>query len=187
MSAHTKQNMTAGTIHELSLPHHAPNTWDILVKSDLLNVLILALAFVYLGNKFLPQILDQRKKQISKELEDAKAARIKADEELKIIKEKTKNITLEIEEIKEEAKKTALTIKKQIEEDTEKELSNLRQKVKKEITSNQEEAIQDIKKSASSAAIKLAEEALSQVTKNQEIQKKLLSDFMAGLDNPSKN
>ncbi|MBI3591705.1 MAG: hypothetical protein HY094_10060 [Candidatus Melainabacteria bacterium] len=182
MSAHTNNNQ-----HSASIEHHKAGPWQILVESDLLNVLILALAMVYLGNKFFPQILDQRKKQISKELEEAKSARIKANEELEAIKQKTERVALEIEEIKQEAKKTGMTIKKQIEQDTEKELESLRLKVKREINSSQEEAIQDIKKSASSAAIKLAEEALSKIVKNQEVQKKLITEFLSELEKPSKN
>lgn len=181
LSVHT--NTTQAHAHTA----HQPNAWDMFVGSNLLNVLILAIALVYLGNKFLPKMIDERKRQISKELEDAKQARIKAEKELENIKHKTENVLQEIEQMKDEAKKTALTIKKQIEDDTEKELSDLRLKIKKEISSSHEEAIQDIKKSASMTAIKLAEQALSKITSNQEIQKKLADDFISELDKPSKN
>ncbi len=167
--------------------HHEVGPWQILVESNLLNVLILALAFVYLGNKFLPQIIDQRKKQISKELEDAKQARIKAEEELSVIKKKTENIASEIEQIKSDARKTAEIIKKQINEETEKELEQANQKIKREISSNYEETIQGIKRSASDSAIKLAEQALSKVAENYEVQKKLMEDFVSELNKPSKN
>ena len=185
MSGHTNHNTTVHTKAEAH--HHAPTSWDILVKSDLLNVLILAVALIYLGNKFLPGVVDQRKKQISKELEEAKKARLKAEEELETIKQKSKNAALEIEEMKEEAKKSSTTIRKQIEEETEKELEQLKQKVKREITSKYEEAVHDIKKSVGSTAIKLAEVALTQVSKNQEVPKKLISDFMSELNSLNKN
>ncbi len=181
MSAHTNQKS------EIRNQSSETGPWQILVESDLLNVLILALAFVYLGNKFLPQIIDQRKKQISKELEDAKQARAKAEEELSTIKKKTENLIFEIEEIKTEAGKTAEVIKKQMQEETEKELEQVNQKIKREINSNQEETIQVIKKSASDSAIKLAEEALSKVVSNYEVQKKLMEDFVNELNKPSKN
>ena len=167
--------------------HHTPTVMELIVGSNLLNVLILALAMIYLGNKFFPKMIDEKKKQIGKELEEAKKTRIKATEELETIKRKTENLSQEIEQIKEDAKITALTFKKQIEQDTDKELEHLRQKVKREITSNQEEAIQQIKRSTSEAAIKLAEESLTKVSKNHEIQKKLLADFMKELSKPSKN
>ena len=182
MSAHTNTQA-----HTQAKSHHETGPWQVFVESNLVNVLILALAFVYLGNKFLPQIIDQRKKQISKELEDAKQARIKAEEELASIKKKTQNLASEIEGIKTEAKKTAEIIKKQIHEETEKELEQVNQKIKREISSNQEETIQTIKKSASESAIKLAEEALSKVVSNYEVQKKLMEDFVRELDKPSKN
>ena len=181
MSVHTN------TAHTQAKAHHETGPWQVLVESNLLNVLILALAFVYLGNKFVPKIVDQRKNQISKELENAKQARIKAEEELLNIKKKTENITSEIEGIKAEAKKTAEIIKKQIHEETEKELEQVNQKIKREINSNQEETIQTIKKSASESAIKLAEEALSKVVSNHEVQKKLMEDFVSELNKPSKN
>lgn len=165
----------------------AHSLWDILVKSDLLNIVILALAIVYLGNKFLPQVIEQRKKQINKELEEAKLARIKATDELKLVEEKYKRAEHEVQEIKEEAKKTANIIKNQIEQETEKELEQLKLKIKREISSSQEEAIQNIKKSASEAAIKLAEEALNKVSKNTEVQKKLVEDFLTELKTPNKN
>ena len=184
MSVHTNENTQA---HTQTKSHHETGPWQILVESNLLNVLILALAFVYLGNKFLPKIIDQRKNQISKELEDAKQARIKAEEELSKIKKKTENITFEIEETKTEAKKTAEIIKKQMHDETEKELEQVNQKIKREISSNQEETIQVIKKSASESAIKLAEEALSKVVSNYEVQKKLMEDLVSELNKPSKN
>ena len=180
MSAHTNQNTKAHTHHEIG-------PWQVLVESNLVNVLILALAFVYLGNKFLPQIINQRKNQISKELEDAKQARLKAEEELSAIKRKTENIVSEIEEMKNEAKKTAEIIKNQIQEETEKELEQVNQKIKREINSNYEETVQTIKKSASDSAIKSAEEALSKVVSNYEVQKKLMEDFVSELNKPSKN
>ena len=184
MSVHTNQNTEAHTQAHI---HHELGPWQVLVESNLLNVLILALAFVYLGNKFIPKMIDQRKTQISKELENAKQARLKAEEELSIIKKKTENIVSEIEGIKIEAKKTAETIKKQIHEETGKELEQVNQKIKREINSNQEETIQTIKKSASESAIKLAEEALSKVVSNYEVQKKLMEDFVSELNKPSKN
>lgn len=171
---------TETAVHQIGL-------WDVLVKSDLLNVIILAIAFIYLGNKFLPQMVDQRKKQISKELEEAKLARIKANEELVEIKEKTKRVELEVEEIKKEARNTAIIIKTQIEQETEKEIEQLKLKIKREINTSQEEAIQNIKKSASEAALKLAEEALVKVSKNKEVQKKLVGDFLTELKAPNKN
>ena len=182
MSAHTNTQT-----HIQTQVHHETGPWQILVESNLLNVLILALAFVYLGNKFIPKAVDQRKNQISKELEDAKQARLKAEEELSKIKKKTENITFEIEEIKTEAKKTAEIIKRQIQEETEKELEQANQKIKREISSNQEETIQVIKKSTSESAIKMAEEALSKVVSNYEVQKKLMEDFVSELNKPSKN
>lgn len=161
--------------------------WDILVKSDLLNVIILAIAIIYLGNKFLPKIIEQRKNQIKKELEHAHEASLKASEELEEIKKKAKNAEYEIEEIKNDARKTAQMIKKQIQEETEKELEGLKLRVKREITSSQEEAIQDIKQEASETAIKLAEEALIKMTKDESIQKKLVEDFLKEIKNPGKN
>ena len=169
------------------MSEHGNNLWHILIESDLLNVIILAIAIIYLGNKFLPQIIDQRKKQISKELEEAKLARIKANEELESIKKKTEKVMDEIEEIKDEAKKTAITIKKQIELETEKELEGLRQKIKREISSSHDEALHDIKRSASDAAIKLAEEALTKIVKSHDVQKKMVNDFLTELEKPSNN
>ncbi|MBI2995859.1 MAG: hypothetical protein HYY52_04050 [Candidatus Melainabacteria bacterium] len=161
--------------------------WDILVKSDLLNVIILAAAFIYLGNKFLPKIISERKKQITKELEGARKARVEASEELKKIEEKSKQATLEIEKIKDEARNTAATIKKQIEEEAEKELSELKLKIKREIGASYDDAIQNIKSSTSKVALKLAEEALTKISKDHEVQKKLMEDFLAELKTPNKN
>ena len=184
MPAHTSHTTEA---HTQAVAHHPHSMWDVFVKSDLLNVIILAIAIVYLGNKFLPKIIDQRKRQISKELEEAKLARIKANEELELIRKKTENVELEIKEMQEGAKKTALTIKKQIEQETEKELEQLKLKIKKEINASWEEAVQNIKQSASEAAIKLAEETLVKISQNKEVQTKLTEDFLSELTMPSKN
>ncbi len=183
MSDHASTNAHTSAGHS----HHEIGPWQVLVESDLLNVLILALAMVYLGNKFLPQIVDVRKKQISRELDDAKSAKEKAEKELSVIKEKLKRATAEAEEIKNEAQKNAVSIRKQIEEETEKELANLKLKVEREISSSYEETVQNIKKSASDIAIKLAETALTQVSKDKSVQKKLVEDFLAEVKAPSKN
>lgn len=166
---------------------HSIGPYQVLVESNFLNVLILALALVYLGNKFLPKIIDQRKNQISKELENAKHARLEANKELEVVKNKCQNVEHEVEEIKKEARNTAETMKKQIEQESEKELENLKIKIKKEIISNQEEAIQSIKKSAGEDAIKLAEDTLVGLLKNEEVQKKLTGDFLSELKTISKN
>ena len=173
--------------HTASHGHHEIGPWQVIVESDLLNVVILALALVYLGNKFLPKIIDERKRQITKELDDAKNSRIKAEKELSEVKEKLRRTTAEIEQIKIDAEKTAIAIKNQMEESTEKDLEQLKLKVKREISSNYEETIQNIKKTASDVAIKLAETALTQLSKDREVQKKLVEDFIVELKTPSKN
>ena len=161
--------------------------WDILVKSNLLNVIILALVFIYLGNKYLPKLIDKRKEQLTKEIEDAKSARIKTEEELEKAKQKTANLENEIKSIKEDGRKTAQLIQKQVEEEAEKELELLKIKIKKEIDTSREEALEDIRRSASDTAIKLAEEAIAKVSKNEEVQKKLISTFLSDLKSPNKN
>ena len=181
LSEHTSTHSHTGSTH------HTPTVWDIVVKSDLLNVLILAAVLIYLGNKYLPKILEQRKNQISKELELAKQARIKAENELNEIKQKTENLESEMNQIKQDAKKTAETIKKQMEDETETELEQLRQKVKREINTSYEETVYDIKRATSSMAIKLAEEALSKLSKDQKIQKQLVEDFLSDLEKPNNN
>lgn len=187
MSKHTNQTHPSSPPSRGLSTQHSFGPWQVFVESNLLNVLVLVLAIVYVGNKFLPKIADERKKQISKELEEAKLARIKAEEELEEIQKKTKNIFQEVESIKKEAKETALTIRKQIEQDTEKELEGLKAKIKKEINTSKEEAIQNIKRQTSESAIRFAEEALTKVSKNLEIQKKLASDFLNELKTPNKN
>lgn len=166
---------------------HTKTIWDILINSNLINVLILAVVLIYLSNKYLSKIIDNRNNQMSKELQDAKQARIKAEEELENIRQKTKKVSIEVEQIKEEAKKTAAMISSQIEQETEKGLESLKQKIQREIKSSQQEALQNIKKEASSAAIKLAEETLGKLSQNKEVQEKLVKDFLAEIEEPSKN
>lgn len=166
---------------------HNIGPWQVLVESNFLNFLVLAIIIVYLGNKYLPQVIENRKKQISKELEHAKEAKMKAAQELEKIKEKSKLLTGEIEDIKKEATKTASAIKKSIEEETEKEIETLKAKLKKEIVTLQDEAIQNIQKEASNAAIKMAEETLKNLAKNENIQNKLIEDFIGELNKTSRN
>lgn len=167
--------------------HHEIGPWQILVESDLANVLVLVIVIVYLANKFMPKFIDERNKQISKELEGAKSARMKAEEELRVIEEKCKNISTEVEEIKSEAKKTSISLKETIEKETEIEIENLKIKARKDISNAQNEAIQKIQTSASEAAIKLAEEALIKISQNPEVQQKLIDDFLHELERPSNN
>ncbi len=181
------QSSALGIEHASHSSHHEMGLWQTLVESNLLNVLILAIAIIYLGNKFLPQMVDQRKKQISKEIEEAKQARIKATEELEAIKKKTQDVSHEIEEMKQEARKNAEVIKHQIEKDTERELNDLKSKVQREINTSWDEAVQDIKKSTSAIAFKLAEESLSKLSNNVDVQKKLTLDFMSELEKVGKN
>lgn len=166
---------------------HSIGLWQILVESDLLNIILLIGAIIYLGNKFLPKIIEQRKNQIISELEDAKKARQKAEKELGEVKEKTRNILDEINKIKEEAGNTAAALKKQIEIDTEKELENLKIKVKNEIITTHDQTVEDIRREISNTVLKLAEEAISKLSKNKEVQDKLTGDFLKELKEPSKN
>ena len=161
---------------------HKHSLWDIIVHSDLLNTLILAFAIIYLGNKFLPKMVDERRKQISKELKDAEVARINAENELREARKKTENINAEIEQIKKDGFKNAELIKNEIEKDTKKELEELNQRIKREINASHEEAVQQVKKSTSEAAIKLAEEALVKISSKPDIQKKLQQDFVKDLE-----
>ncbi len=167
--------------------HHEIGPWQILVQSNLLHVLILAVAIIYLGNKFLPQMVDQRKKQISKEFEDVKLAKTKAYKELEDIKKKTQNANQEVEEIKQEARKTAEAIVVQMGHDTEKELEQLRLKIKREINTSWDETVQEIKTTTADTAFKLAEEALNRLSKDNETQKKLSSDFLVELEKVGKH
>lgn len=167
--------------------HHEIGPWQILVESNLLNTLILVIVIVYLANKYLPGLVNARKNQISKELEKAKEAKGKAMEELEKIKQKVKNLSFEMSEIKNEATKAAEAIRKSIEDETGKEIEMLKLKVKKEIGSLEEEAVHNIQRTASEAAIKLAEETLAKVSKNETIQKKLVDDFLSEIDKPSNN
>lgn len=167
--------------------HHELTAWDILVKSDLLNIIILAIAIIYLGNKYLPKMVDERRKQITDELNKARNIRQKAEEELKAIQEKCKSIDFEIEQIKNEAKKTAQNLNIKIEEDTNIELEKIKIKATKEIDSARDKAIQNIKQEASEAAVKLAEDALIKIAESPNVQKKLIDDFLEELDKPSNN
>lgn len=162
--------------------HGEQNLWNVLVHSDLLNVIILALAMVYLGNKFLPKMVDERRKQISKELKEAEIARINAENDLRETRKKTENINAEIDQLKKESLKNAQLIKSEIEKDTKKELEELNQRIKREINASHEEAVQQVKKSTSEAAIKLAEEALVRISSKPDIQKKLQNDFIKDLE-----
>jgi len=194
LSEHTKSELgtqtTIDSTHastEAHDSHHEVGVWQILFESNLLNMVILAAVVIYLANKYIPKILTTRKDQISRELTKAKEAQEEAEKELEIAREKTQKLSLEIEEIKTEAKKTASAIKAGIEEDTEKEIELLKNRIRKEISNAEDEAVHSIQKSATNAAIKLAEETLIKVSQNEEVQKKLINDFVSGLKEPGKN
>jgi F-type H+-transporting ATPase subunit b len=150
-------------------------------KSNLLNWLLLVALLGWLYAKYVPPILTARKEAIDSELKAAANAKEAAAKALDEQKEKVAKADLEAERIMVEAKEEAEQLRKHIEGQADKDLTELLKKFESQAAMERRLAISQMREIAVKTALKLAQENMTRAM-NEERRGKLLNQFIEQLD-----
>lgn len=143
---------------------------------------VLLLVFLYwLGAKFLPPILLQRKESIESAIANARKTREEGVKFLEDQKAKVANADKEAEEIIVEARQIAEQMKTQSAEQTKKDIEQMSVKFEHAIHNERQMVITELRTASVKAAMQLAEAQLEQ-TVTPAVKTKLLNQFIGELD-----
>lgn len=150
-------------------------------ENNLINWLLLVVGIIFLWQKYTPPMFAGRKQNIETSLKDAALAKEQGEQFLKEQEEKVANAEKEFAGILAEAKKLAAELKTQLEQQTTKDIADLRHKLDNQIANERLVAVSEMRSAAARAAIKLTEQSLPSLM-NDSVKSKLLNQFMEQLD-----
>jgi F-type H+-transporting ATPase subunit b len=162
-----------------------PSNWFTVAldpKSNVINWVVLVGLLAWLCAKYLPPVFKARDEAINAELLSARQAKEDAAKMLAEQKEKVAKADQEAEHIIAEARQAAQEMRWQIEKQTEKEVSDLLNKIEQSLRNERNMAVAEMRAVAIRAAIKLAESSLRS-SMNDQAKAKLLTQFVEQLDN----
>jgi F-type H+-transporting ATPase subunit b len=163
--------------------HEQPGLMDVVLdfKSNVINWVILV-GFLFYGiNKLVPPMLAKREASIKEEINVAE--RIKAESDAFFLEQKQnlENAQRESENIVDEAKVLAETMKTEIKSQTTREVADLQRKLEAAIANERQMIVTEVRSAAVEAAVKLSRSYLEKNVDEAD-NKRLLSQFVAGLD-----
>jgi F-type H+-transporting ATPase subunit b len=150
-------------------------------KSNFINWFLLVAIIVWACAKYLPPVFAARKQSIDDQIKSAREAKESAAKVLEEHKAKIADADKEIKQIVLEAKQAAEQMQRQIEEQTKKDMEDLRHKFDASAATERQLAISEMRAIAVKAAVKVAEEALSNALSEKE-KAKLLTQFVEQID-----
>jgi F-type H+-transporting ATPase subunit b len=161
------------------------NSLFALFENNLINWLLLIVLLFWLGNKYLPGAFRSRQNSIETMLREASQARAEGIAFLEAQQKKIANAEKEAEKILVDARHMAEQMRTQLEEQTRRELDDLRLKVEQQIAGERQVAITQLRAAAASAAVALTEATLaSHVT--AQTRQRLISQFVEQLEDARK-
>jgi len=161
------------------LPTEGFNILDF--KNNFINWLLLVGLVVWLWNKYTPPMFQSRKENIENQLREAELARQNAERFLKEQQERVANAEAEAEKILADAKHLAEQLKLQVEEQTTKEIADLKIKLENSIANERQMAVIEMRSAAAKASIELTKQILpGLMTAN--VKANLLTQFIEELD-----
>jgi F-type H+-transporting ATPase subunit b len=161
---------------------HESHLLEYIFESNIINFLIVFSFIVYLMVKFnLVGVIENKKNQIIKAIEDSKAKVETSKAELAESKNKVKNIDTEKNQIINEAQKVAKTLSEQIEEDALKKKEAIELKSEKTIEGEKQKAIKDVSIKVADAAFEVAKQHIIQSLDNKK-QLELIDEFINNLE-----
>jgi F-type H+-transporting ATPase subunit b len=163
------------------MEHPGGFTFQYLFESNLVNWLLLVVGIIYLWQKYMPAVFKQREEQTEAALKDAALAKKQGEELLAEIRSRLANKDAELEKIRNEGKQLAEQLKKQMEEQTNKDAKDLELKIKQQMANERQLAITQLRQAAAQAAIKLTEQVLPTLL-DEKAKAQLLNQFMEQLD-----
>ncbi len=153
-------------------------TWDLILESNIINVLIFILILLYLAWKFLPKILREKNQEISEVFHKAEDRSLKAEEELK-------NTTKLLKEYKDnsnerQAQKDQMieSIKTNLRNENTRKLEAMRERCQREIQKYKEINEYEIKKELIDLSIEETKKYLSKNLAVDEFNDKALQEIV---------
>jgi F-type H+-transporting ATPase subunit b len=151
-----------------------------LFKNNLFNWLILVGVIVWMWNKFMPAVFDERRRKILAAIDESRKAREEGTSFLAQQKDRIDNAEKDAEKILVEARQMAEQLKQQLAEQTRKDAADLERKIDQQIATHRQMVITELRSSAATVAVRLAEASLpGAITDNVKkgLQERFVSQF----------
>ena len=161
--------------------HEEQNLMSLILESNLLNFVLVALALIWVIAKFLPKAAKETRAKLEAELKEAKEARLNAEKKLNELSEKIANSEEESKSIVIEAEKTAKQLKEDLIIDAKEHIDRMQDLAEKDIEMKKNLALQSIKEMATKAAIQLTEESVKNASKDEAVLRKIQDKFLKEL------
>lgn len=161
------------------------NTLFALFENNLINWLLLVVLMGWLANKYLPGAFRSRQETIEGMLREARQARAEGLAFLEAQQKKIANAEKEAEKILVDARHMAEQMRAQLEEQTRRELDDLRLKIEQQIAGERQVAVTQLRAAAASAAVALTQATLAAHVTDQTRQR-LITQFVEQLEDTCK-
>ncbi len=159
----------------------SPELTKLVLESNLLNFIVLALVLVWALSKFIPKATKQHSELIRREIKEAEDARKLAESKLAELESKLRESKEAARQFLEEAKETARKIKVQVLDDTKVEIQQMKELAEKDLELQKCIILQSIKQKVIEAAFKLTEESVKSETNRQLIEASIRADLEKNL------
>lgn len=168
--------------------HHEFNLSEFIFDptTNVINWLLLVGFLIYGYTKLVPPMLAAREQSIKDQLAQAEKAREESQKFLAEQEVKIQNAEKEAANIISEAKTIAEQMKKELIDQTKREIADLERKFESAIANERQVAITEIRTAAAKAAIELSKSHLEKNVSADD-NKRLLSEFMSQLDSMDKD
>lgn len=150
-------------------------------ENNLINWLLLVGVIGWLGAKFLPGAFAARQSGIQSALTEASRARQEGEAFLEAQIKRISNAEKEMDNILAEAVAVANQMKEQMEQQTQKEIADLRLRIEQEIANERQLAISQLRTAAAKASIALTEAAMPAAITDG-VKQRLLDQFVEQLE-----
>jgi F-type H+-transporting ATPase subunit b len=154
----------------------------LILESNVVNFLIAVILLFWFFTRELPKLRGERKSEITKEIDEARAARELAELKLKELEAKLSKAQIESKNIIEEGKKAAEQIRHEILESAKDQISKMQNSAEKEIESKKNLAMQSLRRTLTEEAIKLVESMIKEENKKKEFVASIEKQFLKELN-----
>ncbi len=138
------------------------NFWDIIVETNTFNFAILAIIIAVVLTKInIPELTEKIRKEIAKQIENARLEKQNAQDELKSAKRITKNTDTEVNEKLQGAKNNAKLLSDEIKKNTEEQIQNINANIERVISSEEKKMSAKLKSDTMKNAIELARQDIT--------------------------
>lgn len=138
------------------------NFWDIIVETNTFNFAILAIIIAVVLTKInIPELTEKIRKEIAKQIENARLEKQNAQNELKSAKRITKNTDNEVSEKLQGAKNNAKLLSDEIKKNTKEQIQNINANIERVISSEEKKMSAKLKSDTMKNAIELARQDIT--------------------------